>query len=35
MYDYKKEGYSMNNMVNYVNVYVGFLFNRKSQYRRQ
>ena len=35
MFDYKKEGYSINNMVNYVNVYVGFMFDRKSQYRRR
>ncbi|MDY5087683.1 MAG: DUF4421 domain-containing protein, partial [Alloprevotella sp.] len=35
IYDYKKEGYSLSNMVNYVNVYVGFMFARKSQYRHR
>ena len=35
IYDYKKEGYSLSNMVNYVNIYVGFMFARKSQYRHR
>ena len=35
VYDYKKEGYSLSNMVNYVPLSVAFMFDRKSQYRKR
>lgn len=33
LYAYSKERFSMTNNVNYVNVYVGFNFNKRKQYR--
>lgn len=35
LYDYKKDRMSLMNAVNYLNVYAGFCFNRKSQYRNR
>lgn len=35
LYDYQKDSYSMSNYVNYLNIYVGFNFHRKSQYRHR
>lgn len=32
-FDYKRAAFSVTNVVNYVNVYVGLTFNRKRQYR--
>ncbi len=32
MYDYQKNRYSLTNSIFYLNVYVGFMFDRKSQY---
>lgn len=34
IYDYKKADYSLSNFINYINIYAGFMFHRKSQYRR-
>lgn len=33
LYDYQQNSYSLSNNINYVNVYVGFTFNKKRQYR--
>lgn len=33
LYDYKKDRFSLTNSINYLNLYVGFCFNKKSQYR--
>lgn len=35
LFDYQKDTYSMSNVVNYLNIYVGFTFNKKSQYRNR
>lgn len=32
-YDYQGGTYTMRNFINYVNIYVGFMFNKKRQYR--
>ena len=34
-YDYTKNKYSLSNYINYVNIYVGFMFNKKRHYRNQ
>ncbi len=33
LYDYQKNSYSLSNNINYLNVYFGFMFHRKRQYR--
>lgn len=33
LYDYQQNSYAIRNLVNYFNIYVGFMFNRKRQYR--
>lgn len=35
LYMYRKNCLSLTNSVNYANIYVGFFFNRKKQYRRK
>lgn len=35
LYDYQKDSYSMKNLINYINVYAGFTFNKKRQYRNR
>lgn len=35
LYDYRRDRMSLTNSINYLNVYAGFCFNRKSQYRRR
>lgn len=32
-YDFRRDRFTINNMVNYVNLYVGFNFNKRKQYR--
>lgn len=32
-YDFRRDRFTINNMVNYVNIYVGFNFNKRKQYR--
>ena len=34
VYDYQKNKYSLSNHINYLNIYVGFMFNKKKQYRQ-
>ena len=33
LYDYRRDRFSLTNSINYLNIYVGFCFNRKRQYR--
>lgn len=33
LYDFQKDNYSVSNNISYLNVYAGFVFNRKRQYR--
>ena len=33
LYLYRKKNFSITNSVNFLNIYIGFFFNRKSQYR--
>lgn len=33
LYDYRRDHFSLTNSINYLNIYVGFCFNRKRQYR--
>ena len=35
LYDYRRDRISLSNSINYFNVYAGFNFNRKKQYRKQ
>ena len=35
LYLYRKKNFSLTNSVNFLNLYVGFFFNRKSQYRNK
>lgn len=35
LHDYRRDAFSMLNMMNYVSFYAGFYFNRKSQYRNK
>lgn len=35
LYDYRRDRISLSNSINYFNVYVGFNFNRKKQYRKK
>lgn len=35
LYDYRRERLALTNFVNYLNIYAGFCFNRKSQYRKR
>ena len=34
-YDYTKNKYSLSNYIHYVNIYAGFMFNKKRHYRNQ
>ncbi len=34
-FDYKRAAFNVTNIVNYVNIYAGFTFNRKRQYRNR
>lgn len=33
LYDFQKDNYSVSNNISYLNIYAGFVFNRKRQYR--
>lgn len=33
LYDYRRDRFALTNSINYLNIYVGFCFNRKRQYR--
>ena len=35
LYDYRRDRISLSNSINYFNVYAGFNFNRKKQYRKK